>query len=131
MDQQKRIEFYKACGMTDREIQKRLEQQRKTELWTKKVLDGKPVLEKLAKAGAVLKWIEVGLILFTFFLTYIESVEVFIKNHLGGFAIYLGVNFVLLTIGFVLSQINIHNETYHRVKENKEYFDNIKQKLGE
>lgn len=118
---QKQIEYYRACGMSDFEIEKRIKQIKKLREWEEKTLSKKPKLEKVAKLGPILSIIGFCLVIVTVVLTAIPPIEEFVREHLVFFAIWLGGSFLISTIGFVLSQINVHNETYHSlVRINKQ-----------
>lgn len=113
MDQTTKIKVYKQLGMTDEEISKRLKEQERLQIWEEKTLSKKPKFEKIAAFGPILSAIAFILIISTVVLTAIPPIENFVREHLLGFAIFLGSTFLIATIGFILGQINIHNETYH------------------
>lgn len=119
---QKQIEYYKACGMSDSEIEKRIEQIKKLREWEEKTLSKKPKFEKVAKLGPILSVIGFCMIIATVVLTGIPPIEEFVRGHLIFFAIWLGSNLFISTIGFILDQIDLHNELYRSlIKINEEH----------
>lgn len=119
MDQSTKIKVYKQLGMTDEEISKRLKEQEKLRIWEEKVLSKKPKFEKVAAFGPILSAIVFILIISVVILTSIPLIENFVRKHLLGFALFLGSTLLIATIGFILSQINTHNETYHSLSAAK------------
>lgn len=119
---QKQIEYYKACGMSDSEIEKRIEQIKKLREWEEKTLSKEPKLEKIAKLGPILNIIGFCMAIVTVVLTGIPLIEEFVRGHLIFFAIWLGSNLFISIIGSILDQINLHNELYHSLaKRNEEH----------
>lgn len=84
---QKQIEYYKACGMSDTDIEKRTKQIKKLREWEKKTLSKKPKFEKAAKLGSIFSAIGFCLIILTVVLTAIPPIEEFVRGHLVFFAI--------------------------------------------
>lgn len=97
--------------------------------WEEKTLSKKPKFEKIAKLGPIFSVIGFCLIIFTVVFTAIPPVEEFVRGHLVLFAIWLGCNFLISTVGFILSQINTHNEIYHNLVRINEHCKKLKDQL--
>lgn len=128
---QKQIEYYKAYGMSDSEIEKRIEQIKKLREWEEKTLSKEPKLEKVAKFGPILSAIGFCMAIATVVLTGIPPIEEFVRGHLIFFAIWLGSNLFISIIGCILDQINLHNELYHSLTKMNEEHKKWKEQLKE